>query len=145
MNYSKMSGQLVCKTAMLLAFVFAACSDNQVSGGVTEETRVYALTGRIGDVAPKVMRLRGIESAVDNNGVQLDASKATTVAVYELDSLTLEATGRVFMDTIENVDGQFSFGDIALNTPYALVEIQDSCIAEECKRRGVWGSENYKA
>ena len=52
MNYLKNCRKFVCKMTMLLAFAFAACSDNQVSGGVTEETRIYALSGRVGDVAP---------------------------------------------------------------------------------------------
>ena len=42
MNYSKISGQFVCKMAMLLAFMFAACSEtnsgNNVAGGTVEET-----------------------------------------------------------------------------------------------------------
>ena len=113
--------------AFALLIMYSGCSEtansptNSAHGGAAEEQGCYALSGRVGDVAPKVMRLRGIESASDNNGVQLDASKATTVAVYELDSLTLEATGRVFVDTIENADGKFSFKGISLNSPYALL------------------------
>lgn len=131
--------------AFALLMMYSGCSEdnspiNGAHGGAAEEQGYYALSGRVGDVAPKVMRLRGIESASDNNGVQLDASKAATVAVYELDSLTLEATGRVFVDTIENADGKFSFKGISLKSPYALVEIQDSCIGYYCRLRGVWGS-----
>ena len=57
MNYSKFSGQFVCKMAMLLAFMFAACSEtdsgNNVAGGTVEETGVYALAGQVGDIYPK--------------------------------------------------------------------------------------------
>ena len=46
MNYLKISGQFVCKMAMLLAFVFAACSEtnsgNNVAGGTVEETGIHA-------------------------------------------------------------------------------------------------------
>jgi hypothetical protein len=60
MNYSKISGQFVCKMAMLLAFMFAACSEtnsgNGVAGGTVEETGVYALSGRVGDVYPKLLK-----------------------------------------------------------------------------------------
>ena len=42
MNYSKISGQLVCKMAMLLAFMFAACSETDsgiiVAGATVEGT-----------------------------------------------------------------------------------------------------------
>ena len=96
MNYLKISGQLVCKMLVLLAFVFAACSD-ELSGGVTEETRVYALSGRVGDVYPKLLKV------ADSSGVSVDsakyegsvfAEKGSIITVYELDSLTLDTTGR---------------------------------------------------
>ena len=93
MNCLKISGQFVCKIMLLLAFAFAACSDNQVSGGVTEETRIYALSGRVGDVYPKLLKV------ADSSGVSVDsakyegsvfAEKGSIITVYELDSLTLE-------------------------------------------------------
>ncbi len=60
MNYSKLSRQFVCKLAMLLAFMFAACSEtdsgNNVAGGTVEETGVYALVGQVGDIYPMVWR-----------------------------------------------------------------------------------------
>lgn len=148
MNYSKISGQNVCKMAMFFAFMLAACSEdnslmNEAHGGSTEETNVYALAGRVGDVYPKVMRLQGLDLSSQNGEGRSDVDQGTVVVVSELDSLTLEKTGRSFVDTIDNNDGDFSIENIALGSPYALIEIQDSCIAADCKEWGVWGSNDY--
>ena len=46
MNYLKIDRQVVCKMAMLLVFMFAACSEDGKSiadGGTAEETGIYAL------------------------------------------------------------------------------------------------------
>ncbi|WP_173475745.1 FISUMP domain-containing protein [Fibrobacter succinogenes] len=129
MNYLKISGQLVCKMLVLLAFAFAACSDNQVSGGVTEETRVYALSGRVGDVCPKLLKV------ADSSGVYVDtvkyegsvfAEKGSIITVYELDSLTLDTTGRFFVDTVDNDSGHFEFKEMNLRSPYVLIGEQVS-------------------
>ena len=73
MNYSKFSGQFVCKMAMLLAFMFAACSEtdsgNNVAGGTVEETGVYALVGQIGDIYPKLLQM------ADSDGVAEESSR----------------------------------------------------------------------
>ena len=149
MNYSKFSGLVACKMAMLLAFMFAACSDEpSVSplaqdGGYTEEQGVYALAGQIGNIYPKLLKV------VDSTKVKADsleyegsvfAAKGTVVTVYELDSLTLDTTGRSFVGTIDNDDGHFSFKDLALNSPYVLIETLDSCYYEDCEeQRLVYG------
>ncbi len=120
MNYSKISGQLVCKMLVLLAFVFAACSD-ELSGGVTEETRVYALSGRVGDVYPKLIFLDSMaDSSTYNNSVFVD--KGSIIIVRELDSLTLDTTGRFFADTVDNDSGHFAFENLSLRSPYVLIE-----------------------
>ena len=107
MNYSKISGRFVCKMAALLAFVFAACSEevspvNGAHGGAAEEQGYYALAGRVGDVYPKVMRLQGLDLSSQNGEGRSDVNQGTVVVVSELDSLTLEKTGRSFVDTIDN-------------------------------------------
>ena len=147
MNYSRISGLMACKMAMLLAFMFAACSDEpSVSpltqdGGYTEEQGVYALAGRVGDIYPKLMK------AVDSTKVKNDtleyegsifAAKGAVVTVYELDSLTFDTTGRSFVDTVDNDDGHFEFKDLALNSPYVLIESRDSCYYENCGERGIF-------
>ena len=128
MNYSKISGQFVCKMAMLLAFVFAACSEtnsgNGVAGGTVEETGVYALAGRVGDVYPKLLKV------ADPSGEPTDtakyegsvfAEKGSIIIVYELDSLTLDTTGRFFKDTVDNDSGCFEFKEMNLRSPYVLI------------------------
>lgn len=151
MNYSKLSRQFVCKLAMLLAFVFAACSEtdsgNNVAGGTVEETGVYALAGRGGNVYPKMsdVQFGDIGPMDDSLGFEgfSFAKKGTIVSVSELNPLTLEATGRTFVDTIYDDDGQFSFGELSLNSPYVLIQILDSCTAYDGWRRGLWGPLTY--
>ena len=139
MNYSKFSGQFVCKMAMLLAFVFAACSENNapVAGGTVEETGVYALSGRVGNVYPKLLAKVADGSAnVQNDESSLFAAKGTVVTIYELDSSSLAATGRMFVDTIDNDEGTFAFDNLSLHSPYVLIETLDSCITRNCVERG---------
>jgi len=132
MNYSKFSGQFVCKMAMLLAFMFAACSEtdlgNNVAGGTVEETGVYALVGQIGDIYPKLLQM------ADSDGVAEESSryegsvfavKGSVITVYELDSLTFDTTGRFFVDTVDNDEGRFAFETLTLNSPYVLIEKQE--------------------
>ena len=121
MNYLKISGQLVCKMLVLLAFAFAACSEDRVSGGVTEETRVYALSGRMGDVYPKLIAVKDeVDSSTYSNSVFVD--KGSIIIVRELDSLTLDTTGRFFADTVDNDSGYFAFENLSLRSPYVLIE-----------------------
>ena len=127
MNYLKISGQLVCKMIMLLAFAFAACSDDRVSGGVTEETRIYALSGRVGDVYPKL--LETVKKSKPSGELwtfenEVFAKEGTIVSVYELDASTFAETGHVFVDTVGD-EGQFSFDSLFLNSPYVLITTQE--------------------
>ena len=129
MNYSKISGQFVCKMAMLLAFVFAACSEdnspiNGAHGGAAEEQGVYALAGRVGDVYPKLLL------AVDENSLQ--APKGSSITVYELDSLTFDTTGRSFVSSINDDEGRFVIDSLDFDSPYVLIEeivpARDTCL-----------------
>jgi hypothetical protein len=64
----------------------------------------------------------GYSSAnIQNDEGSLYAAKGTVVTVYELDSSSLAATGRTFVDTIDNDDGRFSFENLTLNSPYVLI------------------------
>ena len=160
MNYTKMTKQFVCKMAMPLALMFAACSngDEPVSGGSAEETGIYALAGRVGDVVPQTLtasrRSPELQESVKASEVKdssrdssvakqaymgtLFATKGTVVSIYELDSLTLEKTGRYYADTIDNDSGKFSFKNIELASPYVLIETLDSCETAGCSERGAW-------
>ncbi|MDY6332394.1 MAG: FISUMP domain-containing protein [Fibrobacter sp.] len=132
MSCSRISGQFVCKMAMLLAFMFAACSEtdsgNNVAGGTVEETGVYALVGQVGDIYPKLLQM------ADSDGVAEESSryegsvfavKGSVITVYELDSLTFDTTGRSFVDTVDNDEGRFAFETLTLNSPYVLIEKQE--------------------
>ena len=128
MNYSKFSGQLVCKMAMLLAFMFAACSEtdsgNNVAGGTVEETGVYALAGQVGDIYPKLLQMDGSDGSTEESPRyegSVFAVKGSVITVYELDSLTFDETGRSFVDSVDD-EGRFAFDSLALNSPYVLIE-----------------------
>ena len=144
MTYSKFGGQFVCKLAMLLAFVFAACSEDSPSvgamGGAEEETGLYTLAGRVGNVYPKLMSVTDSAKAGGDSskyGGSVFADEGTVVAVYELDSLTLDTTGRYFVGAVGNDSGSFAFENLALKSPYVLIETLDSCYIEDCSDRGM--------
>jgi hypothetical protein len=129
MNYSKFSGQFVCKMAMLLAFMFAACSEtdsgNNVAGGTVEETGVYALAGQVGDIYPKLLQMDGSDGSTEESPRyegSVFAVKGSVITVYELDSLTFDETGRSFVDSVDDDEGRFAFDSLALNSPYVLIE-----------------------
>ena len=141
MNFNKIT------LAALMALLLAACSDNDVAGGTEEETCVYSLAGQGGNVYPQLLKMRSDESGMAGDSQNVKGSSfaknGTPVVVYELDSLTLVATGRTFVDTVYNDDGQFTFGKLSLSSPYVLIEIKDSCTAYEGWRRGLWSSSAY--
>ena len=134
MSYSKMKLQFVCKMAMLLAFVFVACSDD-VAGGVTEETRVQAsldnvtIAGKAGNTVLRVVKSSFEDSTTvfQNYDVRVATKKGSVVTAFELDSVTFDTTGRYFVDTVYNDSGSFSFKNLSLNSPYVLIRVQDSC------------------
>ena len=155
MNYSKMATQFVCKMAMPLALMFAACSTdegNAISktegnpgvemGGSSEEPNLVAdlehlmVKGRAGNIYPKMLRTDDDSSLV--GGKTTYSPRGTVVTLYELDSVTLDVTGHYFVDTVDNDSGVFAFDGISLHSPYALIEVQDLCITEDCRERGMW-------
>ena len=109
MYYSRIGRHLACKMATLLALMFAACSNDTTpstvahDGGYTEETGLYALSGRVGDAIPMMLTVQASSDTSIHPNVTsktLLTKKGTIVVVYELDSLTLDTTGRSFADTI---------------------------------------------
>ncbi|MBQ5463896.1 MAG: hypothetical protein IIT53_07745, partial [Fibrobacter sp.] len=140
--------------AFALLMIYAGCSEDVSlppvahDGGFTEEQGVYALAGQGGYVYPKLLKMPSDgEMAGDPQNVKGSsfARKGTPVVVYELDSLTLVATGRTFVDTVYSDNGQFTFEKLSLNSPYVLIEIKDSCTAYEGWRRGLWNDSIYLA
>ena len=129
MNYSKFSGLIACKMAMLLAFMFAACSeDSAVSplaqdGGYTEE---QASLENIKVVA----YARSYESVVEDSTMTKFVSSivpGSIVRLTELDSVTFDATGLVYYSRTEDSSGVFSFDSISLKSPYVMLELSASC------------------
>ena len=127
MNYSKFSGLIACKMAMLLAFMFAACSeDSAVSplaqdGGYTEE---QASLENIKVVA----QARLFETKIDEN----DTTKVnfvssvpvgSVVRMSELDSINFSATGLVYYSQSKDTSGVFSFDSVSLKSPYVMLEL----------------------
>ena len=142
-------GAAICLVMAFALFMFAACSNDHVAGGVTEETRGYALTGRVGDVYPKLLKV------VDSASAQADSlkyegsvfvEKGSVITIYELDSLTLDTTGLVFVDTVDNDSGRFEIKEMNLKSPYVLIKEHTNPI-EPVNKRGmlVYTSYDYSA
>ena len=123
MNYVKMAEQIVCKMAMPLALMFAACSmdDSHVDarlddspavpfGGAEEETGVYALAGR-------VLGSGGSPS------ISSSIWQGHMVRMVELDSVTFDTTDNIYYSSVTNASGVFSFDSVNLKSPYVLLEL----------------------
>lgn len=125
MKNLKFSRKFICKMAMLLALVFAACSENNgsVAGGTVEETGFQASLENI-SVAGKASLVAMIESARNdyNANATLNYSKAF-VKMYELDSVTLDTTGKTFVGSFVNGAGEFRFDSVSLSSPYVMLEV----------------------
>lgn len=116
--------------ALALLVMYSGCSEDANSpinvghGGTEEEQGVYALAGRVGDVYPKLLL------AVDENSMQ--APKGSSITVYELDSLTLDTTGRSFVGSVNDDKGHFVIDSLDFDSPYVLIEeivpSRDTCL-----------------
>ena len=129
--------------SLALLMMYSGCSEdnspiNGAHGGAAEEQGVYALVGQAGDVYPRLLKSAEEEGkdSLKNEG-SVFASKGTIVSVYELDSLTLDTTGRFFVDAVNNDSGYFKFDSLDLNSPYVLIVMQESCYTEDCRDRGL--------
>ena len=125
MNCLNISRKFVCKMAMLLAFMFAACSENNgsIAGGTVEETGFQTSLENI-SVAGKASLVAMIESAGNafNANATLNYSKAFA-KMYELDSVTLDTTGNTFVGSFINGAGEFRFDSVSLNSPYVMLKV----------------------
>ena len=143
MNFNKIT------LAALMALLYAACTDENGSlgamGGAEQDQGMYAFVGQIGNIYPKLMRVADSANSEINPSEyegSVFAAKGAKVTVYELDSLTLEKTGRSFAGAVDNDSGRFAFESLALNSPYVLIETLDSCYTEGCRERGVFYENN---
>ena len=95
-------------TIAVVSLTFVACSsDNDVAGGASGDAGVVAVTDR--EVA-----------GVTQKGPFLVGS---SVAIQELNGLTLVQTGRSFRSSIKNDLGDFSIKGVNLSSQYALLEV----------------------
>lgn len=123
---------------LALLMMFSGCSEDPKSvgslGGAEEETGVYALTGRMGDVQPRLLKVTSEQDPLPEYENFVTVEWGTIVTVYELDSLTLDTTGLFFADTIENDSGRFAFEEMGLRSPYVLIVEEDGYF--DTKERG---------
>ena len=123
---------------LALLMMFSGCSEDPKSvgslGGAEEETGVYALAGRMGDVQPRLLRVADEQDSLPEYENFVTVEWGTIVTVYELDSLTLDTTGLFFADTIENDSGRFAFEEMGLRSPYVLIVEEDGYF--DTKERG---------
>ena len=141
MYYSKFVRQVACKMALLLAFIFAACSND---GGYTEETafleniKVVAQARRFEPVI--------IDSLFDSSATRLISSvfPGSIIRMSELDSITFQTTGAVYYSRSEDSTGVFSFDNISLNSPYVMLELSSpDCAYNEAEEKIAWADVCY--
>lgn len=125
MKYSKISEKFVCTMATLLALMFAACSENgsPVAGGTVEETGVQASLENI-SVAGKASLVPMFEAAGNEYDANATLNYENAIAkMYELDSVTLDTTGKTFVRSFINGIGEFRFDSVSLSSPYVMLKV----------------------
>ena len=125
MKYSKISEKFVCTMATLLALMFAACSENgsPVAGGTVEETGVQASLDNI-SVAGKASLVPMFEAAGNEYDANATLNYENAIAkMYELDSVTLDTTGKTFVGSFTNGSGEFRFDSVSLSSPYVMLKV----------------------
>ena len=143
MYCTKVNGRLVCTLSVLLALFFAACCD-KVAGGSAEDTALQqaslddvTIAGTADNTVLRMVNARFEDSSTvfQNYNVRFAVKKGTIVTAFELDSVTLDTTGRFFVDTVYNDSGSFAFKNLSLNSPYVLIRVQDSCFSSKDDER----------
>ncbi len=110
-------------TIAVVSLTFVACSsDNDVAGGASGDAGVVAVTDR--EVA-----------GVTQKGPFLVGS---SVAIQELNGLTLVQTGRSFRSSIKNDLGDFSIKGVNLSSQYALLEVNGYYRNEVSGEKSKW-------
>ena len=125
MKYSKISEKFVCTMATLLALMFVACSENgsPVAGGTVEETGVQASLENI-SVAGKASLVPMFEAAGNEYDANATLNYENAIAkMYELDSVTLDTTGKTFVRSFINGAGEFRFDSVSLSSPYVMLKV----------------------
>ena len=79
--------------AFALILMFSGCSNDESKqpvgsmGGAEEETGIYALSGRAGDIHPKLMKMH--KAIASSDGLVRVKEGVVVVIIHELDSLTV--------------------------------------------------------
>ena len=122
MSFSKFSGQFVCTMAMLLAFVFAACSEN-LAGGTVEETGVYANLENITILGKTHMtKTLGGEGSYVGRIVVAGLEKGSVVSLYQLDPKSFAVSDSSITEVVDD-EGVFAFQNVTLESPYVLISV----------------------
>lgn len=111
--------------AFVLLLMYTGCSEDADrsllahDGGSTEETSLLENI-TVKGLAMMSQRYESLDST------QLEFAlggvrKGSIVTLYELDSLSLDTTGVVYADTIDNDEGRFNIQVEALKSPYVLI------------------------
>ena len=152
MNYTKMAGQFVCKMAMPLALMFAACSTedgNAVSkvdgtpgtemGGASDEPRIVAyekisLSARAyyAPASAEGTSSEDVAASVPTNvffdGGQIILTELDTVTLEPLDDSTITESFKGYVidsltgERVPGDDGMASFDSVSLRSPIVLLE-----------------------
>ncbi|WP_405337838.1 FISUMP domain-containing protein [Fibrobacter sp.] len=152
MNYTKIAGQFVCKMAMPLALMFAACSTedgNSVSkvdgtpgtemGGASDEPRIVAyekisLSARAYYAPASAERTSSedVAASVPTNvffdGGQIILTELDTVTLEPLDDSTItesfkgDVIDSLTGERVPGDDGMASFDSVSLRSPIVLLE-----------------------
>ena len=136
--------------AAVLLVMYSGCAEEAGrtlahDGGYTEETSSLDSITIAGMANNTVLRkvsasVEDSATVIQNYNVNVAAKKGTIVTAFELDSITLDTTGRFFVDTVFNDSGSFSFENVSLNSPYVMIRVQDSCLSGP--NRADFASEN---
>lgn len=131
MNYSGIVKQMVCKATVLLALALVACSEDGKSiadGGTAEErglqAKNFTISGRAVGTGTSSTNASSTPTSFDSLSLQGSfIPYGSVLRLSELDSLTLDATGKFYFTRCTNKTGQFSFDSVSLSSPYVLVEL----------------------
>ena len=128
--FSKNKIILGCVAVML---VFGACSNEDanavapVSAQKAESGENAAKVGAVEDLSNAHIEGRAVNLSDMDNGEKFEYHSyemASKVRVYELDSVTLDATGNIWRSFILDTNGNFRFENMSLNSPYVMIETE---------------------
>ena len=146
MNYSKMTRQFVCKMAMPLALMLAACSDNGNSVTKGDERSITPLGGSAEETGI-IATINGFAKhyvSESENSIKSSVGPGSIIKMSELDSVTFDTTGTTYFTRCGDSTGVFSFDSIALNSPYVMLELAPYQDGDYWEWDGNWNFDEYE-